>query len=162
MIEIGEYTYGNPTVKGDMNLVKIGKYCSIGPNVILDGGWNHDPELITTYPFHTFSGEIQNNNICRGDIVIGNDVWIGQDAIIMSGVTIGDGAIIGARSIITKDVEPYSIVVGSNRFVKYRFSPKEIRQLINLKWWDKPHNQLVKIAGLLLSKDVNALINHFK
>lgn len=162
MIEIGAYTYGNPIIKGEMNNIRIGKYCSIGPNVILDGGWNHNTEFISTYPFHTFNGEIPNNNVCRGDITIGNDVWIGQDAIIMSGVTIGDGSVIGARSIITKNVQSYSVVVGNNRKVKNRFDPKQKRQLRLLKWWDLPHEQVLQIAPLLLSNNVDALIERLK
>lgn len=73
----------------------------------------------------------------KGDIVIGNDVWIGYDAIIMAGVNIGDGAIIGARAVVTKDVEPYSIVGGvPAKEIRKRFAPDVVAKLLELKWWN--------------------------
>ena len=79
----------------------------------------------------------------KGDIVIGNDVWIGYEAVIMAGVTIGDGAIIGARAVVTKDVPPYTIVGGvPAREIRRRFSDDVIARLLELKWWDWPAEQI--------------------
>lgn len=73
----------------------------------------------------------------KGDIVIGNDVWIGYDAVIMAGVRIGDGAIIGTRAVVTKDVEPYSIVGGvPAKEIRKRFAPEVIKKLIEIQWWN--------------------------
>jgi len=79
----------------------------------------------------------------KGDIVIGNDVWIGYEAVVMAGVTIGDGAIIGARAVVTKDVPPYTIVGGvPARKIRRRFSDNVIARLLELKWWDWPAEQI--------------------
>ena len=79
----------------------------------------------------------------KGDIVIGNDVWIGYEAVVMAGVTIGDGAIIGARAVVTKDVPPYTIVGGvPAREIRRRFSDDVIARLLELKWWDWPAEQI--------------------
>jgi len=78
-------------------------------------GGNHNPELISTFPFPTFDNGWEKGNlgtVNKGDTVIGNDVWIGFEALIMSGITIGDGAVIGARAVVTKTVDPYEIVGG--------------------------------------------------
>lgn len=114
-IKMGEHSYGNIIRRGSMNNITVGKFCSIATNVIADGGFNHESKWLSTYPFNSNLGwDVPHNAICKGDINIGNDVWICENVIIMSGVTIGDGAIIGANSIVTKDVEPYSIVAGES------------------------------------------------
>jgi acetyltransferase-like isoleucine patch superfamily enzyme len=134
---VGKYTYGSPIRKGDMNTVIIGKYCSIA-GCTLDCGWQHNTKLVTTYPFNQlFNGfsDIKTHPVCKGDIIIGNDVWIGEDCIINSNVTIGDGAVIGSRSIVTKDIEPYSVVAGSPaKFIRKRFSDEQIEELLKIKW----------------------------
>jgi len=158
MLIKGDHTYGNIIRRGEMNTITIGKYCSIGDNVIFDGGWDHDINKISTYPFHTW-GLTENNNVCKGDIIIGNDVWIGADCIIRSGVTIGDGAVIGSRSIISKDVEPYSLVVGNNRVVRKRFTDEQIKGLLRVKWWDMPDENVREIAPILHSRDFDKLFN---
>jgi len=67
---------------------------------------------------------------------IGNDVWIGDGAMIKPGITIGDGAVIGARSLVLKDVEPYSIVAGSPaKLIRYRFSEDIVERLQRIAWW---------------------------
>ena len=98
------------------------------------GSANHRLGSVTTYPFNVFGGSWQENTPdhmsqlpFKGDIVIGNDVWIGRESIIMPGVKIGDGAIIAAYSVVTKDVEPYSVVGGNPaRFIKKRFNDELI------------------------------------
>lgn len=79
----------------------------------------------------------------KGDIVVGNDVWIGYEAVILSGVTIGDGAVIGARAVVTKDVPPYTIVGGvPAKPIKKRFSEESIKKLQSIRWWDWPKEKL--------------------
>ena len=93
-----------------------------------------------TYPFNALFSEgahITGHPSSKGDIVIGNDVWIGYQSCILSGVTIGNGAIIGAKSVVTKDVPPYAIVAGNPaKFIRYRFPQETIDKLENLAWWD--------------------------
>ena len=129
---------------------------------------NHNYNNISTYPFNIGIGENphrnnssypQNHPITKGDIHVGNDVWIGRDSIIMSGVTIGDGAIIGARAVVTKDVEPYSIVGGvPARHIRYRIPEDKIPVMLNLKWWDWEHEDIEKAIPLLMSSDIDGLV----
>lgn len=129
----------------------IGKFCSIACNAkFMFTSGNHNLGSLSTYPFPIFFDEwgLDPKNITdawnnKGDIVVGNDVWIGYDAIIMPGVHIGDGAIIGAKSIITKDVEPYSIVGGvPAKQIRKRFDDTTIQILENIKWWDWPEEKI--------------------
>lgn len=158
-ITLGDHSYiGTYHLKGNMNDVVIGKYCSIANNVVFDCGWSHNVDLISTYPFHTW-GLTENNNVSKGDIVIGNDVWIGEEAFIMSGVSIGSGSIIGARSIVTKDVPAYHSVFGDCRNMKPRFGQVERILLLSLKWWDLPDARVREIAPILHSRDFEKLRN---
>lgn len=81
----------------------------------------------------------------KGDIIIGNDVWIGYEAVIMAGITIGDGAIVAARAVVTKDVPPYTIVGGTPaKVIRKRFPDDTITTLLTLKWWDWPPETIQK------------------
>ncbi|GAA4806823.1 CatB-related O-acetyltransferase [Litoribaculum gwangyangense] len=121
----------------------IGKFCMIasGATFIMNGG-NHLTEASTAYPFAIFGGAWQDamegkTYPTKGDTIIGNDVWIGHDATIMPGVYIGDGAIIASKAVVTKNVEPYTIVGGNPaKLIKKRFSEDTISKLLQLKWWD--------------------------
>lgn len=116
----------------------IGKFCQIATGVkfIMNGG-NHDMSGFSSYPFGPFCWSTTTAGVIKGDTVIGNDVWIGYGATIMPGVTIGDGAIIAACSVVTKNVDPYTIVGGNPaRFIRERFKADTIRKLLKLKWWD--------------------------
>ena len=94
----------------------------------------------------------------KGDIIIGNDVWIGYDAVIMAGVKIGDGAVIGARAVVTKDVEPYSIVGGvPAKEIRKRFAPDIIEKLKTLQWWNWPVERIKESIYLIQSGDIEAL-----
>lgn len=142
----------------------MGKFCQIASGVkFIMGPANHRLGSITTYPFNVFGGVWQEqtpNHLSqlpyKGDTVLGNDVWIGKESIIMPGVKIGDGAIIAAYSVVTKDVEAYSVVGGNPaKFIKRRFDEEMIHLLFQLKWWDFKKEALVKILPLLCCEDLN-------
>ena len=89
---------------------------------------------------------------------IGNDVWIGANAIIQSGVTIGDGAIIGSGAVVTKDVPPYAIVVGvPAKILKYRFNKEQIKELLQLKWWNLPFDKIKNLPFNNINKVIQIL-----
>ena len=129
----------------------IGKFCSIACGAkFLFTSANHTQTSLSTYPFPLFFEEwgldVQNITSAwdnKGDIIIGNDVWIGYEAVILSGVTIGDGAIIGTRAVVTKDVPPYTIVGGvPAKPIRKRFSVDTISALLKIKWWDWPEERI--------------------
>ena len=144
----------------------IGKYCSIACGAaFLFNAANHALGSLSTYPLPIFfeewgtdAGAVANAWDNRGDIVVGNDVWIGYEAVILSGVTIGDGAIIGTRAVVTKDVPPYTIVGGvPARPIRRRFDGQTIRLMEELRWWDLPPAQLRPLLPLLQKGDREAL-----
>lgn len=155
-LTIGEYTYGANSAErmGFSNDIKFGKYSSIARGLILDGGFQHNVKNISMYPFNINMGcGTGNHPVCKGDIIIGNDVWIGEFCTIMGGVTIGDGAVIGTKSVVTKDVPPYTIWGGvPAKFIKRRFSQADADLLAEMKWWDWP-NEKVKEAAQILMND---------
>lgn len=114
---------------------------------------------VTTFPF---SADSSHDNlfgtkglqpISKGDIEIGNDVWIGSHVSIMSGVKIGNGSVIAAFSHVVKDVLPYEVVGGNPaKHIKFRFSDEVISQLLGIAWWDWPQDKILKNAPLLLSE----------
>lgn len=132
-ITVGNGTYGTLDVlfyRGENATLKIGHYCSIANNVTFLLGGEHNYKRISTYPFKAkFLNE--GEAFHKGNIEIGDDVWIGYGATILSGVTIGQGAVIGAKSIVSKDVPPYAIYTG-NKVVKYRFSEEIIEKLLTI------------------------------
>ncbi len=147
IVEVGEYTYGDPDVIHWDALTKlyIGNYCSIAKGVTFLLGGGHNTKRVTTYPFESFPDiwnycpKDKTHPISNGDIVVGSDVWIGQEVIILSGVTVGHGAVIGTRSVVTKDVEPYSIVAGNPaRVIKKRFDETIVNKLLIEAWWNWP------------------------
>lgn len=161
-VEIGAYTYGNPNIKffdKDTRL-RIGKFCSIAEQVTLFLGGEHRSDWMTTYPFNKLAPEfsrITGHPATKGDIIIGNDVWIGYGATVLSGVQIGDGAIIGARALVAKDVPPYAIVGGNPaKLLKYRFAPETISRFLAVKWWDWKTERLSQAIDKLLQDDLDA------
>lgn len=138
---IGNYTY--IAENSILNNSTIGKFCSIGPNLI--SGWGiHPTNGISTHPMF-YSTKKQNGMTLSSEnktvellpINIGNDVFIGMNVTILDGVTIGDGAIIGAGAIVSKDIPPYAIAVGNPiEIIKYRFDNVIIDKLNQIKWWD--------------------------
>jgi chloramphenicol O-acetyltransferase type B len=136
---------------------EIGKFCSIGPNVRIAPGKHPTHRVVSTHPaiysnpsycLKNFSSIDQHNP--NRKVKIGNDVWICANAVVADGVTIGDGAIIAANSVVTKNVEPYSIVSGvPAKHVRFRFKEDEIDCLMKNKWWEKDLLWLEKNAPYL-------------
>lgn len=145
----------------------IGKFCSIacGAKFIFTSA-NHALGSLSTYPFPIFYDEwaLDAVNVTdawdnKGDIVVGNDVWIGYEAVILSGVTIGDGAIIGARAVVTKDVPPYTIVAGvPARTIRKRFDEETIARLEQLRWWDWPENEIRRHISHIQRGQIEAML----
>ena len=143
----------------------IGKFCSIacGAKFIFNAA-NHTLNSFSTYPFPLFAEEWDRNLKVidswdnKGDIVIGNDVWIGFDAIIMSGVSIGDGAIIGTRSVVTKDIPPYAIVGGiPAKIIRKRFDDVTIEWLREVQWWNWSPEKIKENLPIILNADIDKL-----
>lgn len=144
----------------------IGKFCSIacGATFIFNSA-NHQQSALSTYTFPLFYEEWQLDKQevtsawdNKGDIIIGNDVWIGYEATILSGVRIGDGAIIGARALVTKDVPPYTVVGGvPAKELKQRFDPSTIQKLQQFQWWDWPYEKIQRGIPYLRNGDIDQL-----
>lgn len=167
-ITVGDFTMYNDFVNNPMlfeknnvlyhypinhDRLQIGKFCSIacGAKFIFNSA-NHTLLSLSTYPFPLFFEEwnLDKKNVTKawdhkGDIVIGNDVWIGYEAVILAGVTIGDGAIIGTRAVVTKDVPPYTIVGGiPAKPIRKRFSDETILSLLEIQWWNWSKERIAK------------------
>lgn len=178
IFQVGEYTYYDDPIDpagfeknnvlfnypefGDWLI--IGKFCCIASGAtFIMGPANHRMNSVTTYPFHVFGGLWQEKTPdhlselpFKGDTVIGNDVWIGRESVIMPGVKIADGAIVAAYAVVTRDVEPYTLVGGNPaRPIKKRFEDDLIQLLLRLKWWDMEGEQLVELLPLLCSPDLD-------
>lgn len=172
-ITVGDYTYYDDfeNVENFERNVKyhfdftgdkliIGKFCMIASDVkFIMNGANHLSEAISAYPFAIFGKDWAHamdgkSYPAKGDIIIGNDVWIGYNATILAGVKIGHGAIIAANSTVVKDVEPYSIVGGNPvRLIKKRFSDETISNLLEIKWWDWDIERITANVQNLTGKD---------
>ena len=149
---------------GEVDKLIIGKFCSIasGATFMMAGNQGHRIDWISTFPFGNDFGEVVPSGFKRaGDTVISNDVWIGSEAMIMPGVKIGNGAVIGSRAMITKDVEPYSVVVANNHVVKQRFTVKQIEMLTEMQWWNWSELQLKQAMQVMCSGDVEQLYTYY-
>lgn len=144
----------------------IGKFCSIACGAkFLFNSANHTLSSLSTYPFPLFFEEwdLDKKSVAdawdnKGDIIIGNDVWIGYEAVVLSGVTIGDGAIIGTRAVVTKDVPPYTIVGGVPATpIRKRFSDKTIDMLLQMQWWNWPKNRIAANIDAIKSGNISLL-----
>ena len=185
-IEVGDYTIYNDfkndprdfeknnvlyhyPINGDK--LKIGKFCSIacGAKFLFTSG-NHSMSSLSNYTFPIFFEEwgLDVKNITdawdnKGDTVIGNDVWIGYEAVILSGVTVGDGAVIGARTVVTKDVPPYTVVGGvPAKEIKKRFDEKTVEALLNLRWWDWEKEKIRRNIKFIQSGNIEELVKNNK
>lgn len=159
LLTMGEFTYGNPIRRGHGNNITIGKFCSIAEGVIMDSGFGHDTHCVSTYPFHTFGNGIRSNIVIRGDINIGHDVWLCEGCVIMSNVTIGHGAVIGMRAIVSKDVNPYEVIVGApQKVLRKRFTDEQIEALLKISWWDWDMEKIKENAHMLVG-NIDEFIN---
>lgn len=179
-IHVGNYTYyddlEHPTEFQQRNVLFnypafgdqliVGKFCAIAAGTkFIMGPANHRISSVTTYPFHVFGGVWAENTPPhldqlprKGDIVVGNDVWIGRESVILPGVHIGDGAIIAARSVVAKDVPPYTVAGGNPvRVLKQRFPEDLVRLLLAWRWWDLPPEELAEAVPLLCDPDLDAV-----
>lgn len=147
----------------------IGKFCSIACGTkFLFNAANHSLDSLSTYPFPIFfeewglpsdSASISQAWNDKGDIVIGNDVWIGFEAVILAGVTIGDGSVIGSRAVVTKDIPPYTIAGGvPAKPIRKRFSDDVAARLQELRWWDCDEEKIRRNIPAIQSGDIDALI----
>lgn len=155
---IGDYSY--VSLNSYISHTTIGKFCSIGPNLVC--GWGiHPLNGISTAPM--FYSSMKQNGMTlskenkieeRKPIVIGNDVFIGANVTILDGVTIGDGAVIGAGAVVSKDIPPYAVAVGVPiRILRYRFSPEQLSVLNKIKWWDWNDEKLVEVERMFYDVD---------
>ena len=142
----------------------IGKFCMIASDAkFIMNGANHLSNAISTYPFSIFGNGWENAMEGKaypnkGNIEIGNDVWIGYNATIMAGVKIGDGAIIATNATVVSDVKPYTIVGGNPaKEIKKRFSPEIIERLLKLQWWNWDIEKITKNVQNLTDLDIDKL-----
>lgn len=182
-ISVGEFTYyHNFDVLEDyasflapylfplsLDRLIIGKFVQIAHGVrFITSSANHKTSGFSTYPFANFmmTSKTTSEDIVamfeasqnKGDIVIGNDVWIGLDATIMPGIKIGDGAIIGAKSVVTHNVEPYTIVGGNPACViKKRFDNEVIKTLLEIQWWNWPIEKIEENRDVITGNDLHTL-----
>ncbi|WP_461450183.1 CatB-related O-acetyltransferase [Mucilaginibacter sp.] len=149
-VKIGYGTYLSTNAK--IINTSIGKFCSIGPNVLCGFGI-HPINGISTSPAFYSTGKqngftfVSENKIEElSTITIGNDVFIGANVTILDGVTIGDGAVIGAGAVVSKDIPAYGVAIGCPiKVVKFRFDQEVIDKLLLLKWWDQDKRVWKKI-----------------
>ena len=180
-IQVGDYTMYNDFVNDPRDFERnnvlyhypvnhdrlvIGKFCSIACGVrFLFNSANHAMGALSTYPFPLFyeAWGLEKERVAeawdnKGDIVVGNDVWIGYEAVILAGVTIGDGAVIGARALVTRDVPPYTVVGGvPARPSRRRFSEETAAALQRLRWWDWPRERIARCLPAIRSGDIGGL-----
>lgn len=183
-IEVGEYTMYDDFVRDPRDFqrnnvlyhypecnhdtLKIGKFCSIACGAkFLFNAANHNLNSLSTYAFPIFFEEwglpadpasISAAWENKGDIVVGNDVWIGYEAVILAGVTIGAGAIIGTRAVVTKDVPPYTIVGGvPAKPIRKRFDENTIAALESIRWWDRDEEWIRRHIAAIQSGDISGL-----
>ena len=178
LIEVGDYTYyDNPAGPerfeehvlyhfdfiGDR--LRIGRFCQIAAETIfIMNGGNHRMAGFSAFPFPIFGGrwsgrfEGETDFPDKGDMTIGNDVWIGFGATLMPGISVGDGAIIGARAVVTEDVPPYAVVAGNPaRVTRMRFDAETVQCLLEIRWWDWDIERITRSIPQICGNDIEAL-----
>lgn len=169
LAQVGRWSYGNIRIRwwGEEAKLFVGHFCSIAENVEVFLGGNHRVDWISTFPFSVppfnrhfpTAQPISGHPASRGNVIIGNDVWLGAGCRILSGVTIGDGAVVAMGAVVTRDVPPYGVVAGNPaRLVKYRFSVEQIEFLLALRWWDFEDDVIAKLVPRLCSSDLDAMM----
>ncbi len=179
-ISVGDFTFYHDWTQDPVNFqdtnvlyhypvnndaIRIGRFCSIacGARFLMTSA-NHTMTSLSTFPFPLFRDQWGDSMPVtqawdnKGDIVVGNDVWVGYEAVILAGVRIGDGAIIGARAVVTKDVPPYAIVGGMPaKTIKMRFPEDTVSQLLSLKWWFWPVEKILANVEHIQTGNLEAL-----
>jgi virginiamycin A acetyltransferase len=178
LIEIGDYTYYDDPEGAEVFVkrcvlyhyphmeerLRIGRFCAIatGARFIMSGA-NHALDGFSTYPFSIFGSGWEDpgqnwRKGARGDIVVGNDVWIGTGATIMPGVQIGDGAVVGSFAVVARDVPPYCIAVGNPaRIARRRFDEKTVERLLKIAWWTWSAEKISRNLAAIKGADIEAL-----
>lgn len=163
-VVVGIYTYGvtpnTVLLFKQSDRVFIGKYCSFAYDVKIIASGEHNYRAVANFPFyaHFLNQGGERDTFTKGDVRIGNDVWVGTRATILSGVKIGDGAVIAAGAVVTENVPPYAIVGGvPARLIKYRFTEEVINDLLRIKWWNWSDNK-IKANLEFFYQDVNEFI----
>lgn len=169
-LTIGRFSYGIPrvlTFGPSAPRLDIGAFCSIseGVEILLNG--DHRTDWVSTYPFRAqlrIEGMLEDGHPrTRGPVSIGNDVWLARDALVLSGVSIGHGAVVAARAVVTRDVAPYSVVVGNPaQHAKFRFPDEQIAALLALKWWSWSEEKIRQNISLLCSPDVGEFLDRHR
>jgi acetyltransferase-like isoleucine patch superfamily enzyme len=165
-VKVGNFTYG---LRRESFLsyhpedrVVIGKFCGIAQGVKFIFG-EHQMNTVSTFPFKAacFNEGQYADSISKGNIEIGNDVWIGANSIILSGVSIGDGAVIAAGAVVNRDVAPYSVVGGvPAKHIKYRLKEDQIKALLDIEWWDWPMDKIKNNRELFYGDPAAFIIKH--
>ena len=183
-IHVGKYSYYSGYYHGhsfddcarylfpdrdDVDKLIIGSFYSIGTGVsfVMAGNQGHRMEWVSSFPFFYFDDDYTEDAVDgfekAGDTVIGNDVWIGAEAMIMPGVQVGHGALIGARSVVTKNVEPYTIVGGNPaKQIRKRFTENEIEMLLEMEWWNWYESQIKSAMKVICSSNIAELYEFWK
>lgn len=175
-INVGTHSYGHPRIlwneaeRGQYKL-EIGDYCSIAEGVIIYVGTQgrHPLDFVSTYPLGMIfppkqrarmRSRVVNRNL---NVSIGSDVWLGRECLILAGVTIGHGAVVGARALVTKEVQPYSVVGGvPARPLGMRFSDEIVHELLELAWWGLDPDTIAQNVDQFMTQDIAAFLRHMR
>lgn len=174
-VTVGRHTYGvrpgmffHPTAQSP---VTIGSFCSLAPGVRFMCHAGHPTNLPSTYPIRTLitrrntpppPNRLNHDAVTKGPITVGHDVWIGENAVILSGLTIGTGAVIGTGAIVTKNVEPYAIVVGSPARVVKKRHEQYIPALLASRWWELTDDEIASLDDVFYSQDISRFLQRVR
>ena len=166
----GKHSYmgaGWQVLGGNRIMIEIGKYCSLAGNIRFNCYGDHNWKVVSTFPLRCRLGIRKGApggdlSIYKGNIVLGNDVWVGNRATFMQGAKVGDGCIIGAEAVVAGDIPPYSIVVGNpGKVAKRRFTDAQIDALLKIAWWDWPEDHIRERIADFCHEDIDLFIRKY-